>query len=329
MEPPRTAAAPWTVARLLDWTREYFRRSGLESPRLCAEILLAHAMKCERIRLYTRHEETPPADTLATFRENVRLAAEGRPIAYLIGTKEFFSLPFEVTPDVLIPRPETEILVERTIDLARRSDGRIGRILDLCTGSGCVAVALARFLKDATIVAGDVSAPALDVARRNAARHGVAERVRFVQGDLFAALGPASDGAAGAADDPPRFDVIVANPPYVASNAGDALARNVRDYEPHVALFAGGDGLEIIRRIIVEAPGWLAADGHLLVEIGYDQAAAVGRLLDAAGWRDSVFYKDGAGHARAAHARPPIAAAGDIPAAHAESQPPHEQRRAS
>jgi release factor glutamine methyltransferase len=290
-------ARQWTVARLLSWTRDYLQRSGVESPRLCAEILLAHAMHCERIQLYTRFEELPAEQVLAPFRALVKQAATGHPIAYLTGTKEFFSLPFEVSPDVLIPRPETEILVERTIDLVRKSPAAGAALLDLATGSGCIAVSLARHLPGVRLFASDISEAALLVARRNAARHAVADRIEFRCGDLLEPWArPASDGR------PLLFDVIVCNPPYVASN-GAPLARNVRDFEPQVALFAGPDGLEVIRRVVHEVPHWLKAGGHLLLEIGYDQARTVRGLLAGADWQDIVTYRDGAGHERVLHAR--------------------------
>ena len=287
-----TDSAPWTIARLLDWTRAHFARHRLESPRLCAELLLAHALGCERIRLYTRHDEVPRPAVLDAFRELVRQAAEGRPIAYLTGTKEFFALPLEVTPDVLIPRPETEILVERTIDLVRKAPGP-RRILDLGTGSGCIAIALARHLPDATLLASDVSPAALAVARRNAERHGVADRIEFRAGDLF---GPWRVSAAA------PCDIVVCNPPYVAT-VGAPVAPQVRAYEPHAALFAGPDGLDVIRRVLAEAPACLTPGGHLLLEMGFDQAAAVQRLAAGPVWGEAAVYRDGAGHARVLHVR--------------------------
>jgi release factor glutamine methyltransferase len=287
-------AQVWTVARLLSWTRDYLQRSGVESPRLCADILLAHAMECDRIRLYTRYEERPDEPVLARFRTLVKEAAGGRPIAYLTGTKEFFSLPFEVSPDVLIPRPETEILVERTIDLVRKS-ADLRSILDLGTGSGCIAISLARHLPGARLYASDISQAALAVARRNAERHAVAERIELRCGDLLAPwTRPDAHG--------PPFDVIVCNPPYVAT-AGAPVAKNVRDFEPQVALFAGPEGLDVIRRVVCETLAALRAGGHLLMEIGFDQAPAVRDLLAGAVWQDIVTYRDGVGHERVVHAR--------------------------
>lgn len=283
---------PWTVARLLSWTRAYFQKHGVESPRLCAEILLAHAMDCERIELYTRHTTIPGEEALREFRSAVAEAAAGRPIAYLTHTKEFFALTFEVSPDVLIPRPETEVLVERVIHLARHGAGGIRSILDVGTGSGCIAIALAKNLPDLALAAGDVSEAALAVARRNAERHGVLDRIEFRAGNLFEPWG--SDR---------RFDVIVSNPPYIAESERADLPANVRDYEPQVALFAGTDGLDLIRRLVAESPRHLEPGGHLLTEVGYTQAEAVRDLLDEAHWSDILTYQDALRHERVVHAR--------------------------
>ncbi|MCG3126615.1 MAG: Release factor glutamine methyltransferase [Phycisphaerae bacterium] len=302
----------WTVARLLAWTRDYFEQRHVDSPRLCAELLLSAAMGCERLRLYTQHELVPDASVRNRFREHVQAAAAGKPIAYILGVKEFFSLSFDVTPDVLIPRPETEILVERALaalapprlNALRASDpaGPVTpsppdpppRVLDLCTGSGCIAIAIARHAAHARLTASDVSDAVIEVARRNALRHAVAERIDFRVGDLFAAFPTTA-----------RFDLIVTNPPYVGLSEAATLAANVRDFEPHLALFAGADGLDVVRRIIAEAPQWLTAGGQLLMEIGHGQSAEVSALLSAAGWSDVVFYRDAARHARVAHARRP------------------------
>lgn len=284
---------PWTVARLLQWTRGYFEQHGIETPRLCAEILLAHALGCERIELYTRHETVPGAEALRTFRAAVKEAAAGRPIAHLTGTKEFFSLRFHVTPDVLVPRPETEVLVERVVHLVRHGEGELRSILDVGTGSGCIAVSLAKNLPDVSIHAGDISKAALEIARHNAERHHVLERIEFRHGDLFTPWKPEG-----------QFDVIVSNPPYVAASEADSLPANVRDFEPHVALFAGDDGLDVVRPLIHAAPRYLKAGGHLLIEVAYNQAAAVRELLDESVWGDIVTYRDSLQHERVVHARP-------------------------
>lgn len=304
MSAAASPSTPWTVARLLAWTREYFERAKVESPRLCAEILLAHAMGCQRIALFTRYESVPDAATLDRFRENVKQAASGKPIAYLTGHKEFFALAFEVTPDVLIPRPETELLVERAITLAKQHAGGADqppRILDLGTGSGCIAVSLAKNLPAARLFASDLSAAALAVAQRNAAKHGVAERIDFREGDL---LQPWRDADS--------FDIIVSNPPYIGLREAPSLPSNVRDHEPHAALFAGDDGLAVLRRIVDDGPGFLAPGGQLLTEIAYNQSRAARQLLADAGWSDIVTYKDGLSHERVVHARKPAAASAQV-----------------
>ncbi len=284
----------WTVGRLLSWTHDYFRKAGLESPRLCAEILLAHAMNTERLRLYTCYEQEPAVGARDQFKSLVKEAITGKPIAYLTGRKEFFSLAFDVTPDVLIPRPETEILVERVISILKPTAGVPAQILDLCTGSGCIAVALAKHLPAACLHASDVSDAALEVAMGNAAKHGLAERIAFRSGDLFSPWAGAGQATA--------FDIVVCNPPYVA--LGDsAVEANVRDHEPPLALFAGPDGLDVIRRLLADAPAWIKPGGHLLIEIAYNQAAAVRVLLGGPEWRDVIAYRDGGGHERCMHAR--------------------------
>jgi release factor glutamine methyltransferase len=285
-------SAPWTIARLLNWTQEYFARHGVESPRLCAEILLAHTLGCERIELYTRYELIPGADVLAKFRAAVKEAAAGRPIAHLTGAKEFFALKFEITPDVLIPRPETEVLIERVIHLVRHGGESTETILDVGTGSGCIAISLAKNLPAVFVAASDVSEAALKVARRNAERHGVLERIELRQGDLFEAWEPDR-----------QFDIIVTNPPYVAESEAASLPTHVRDFEPRVALFAGEDGLDILRRLIAEAPRHLKPGGHLLTEVAHNQASAVRALLDESAWCDTVTYRDTLRHERVVHAR--------------------------
>lgn len=293
---------PWTVARLLAWTREYLERSKVESPRLCAEILLAHAMGCQRIALFTRHESVPESAVLDRFREHVKQAATGKPIAYLTGTKEFFALSFDVSPAVLIPRPETEVLVERTIGIAKQAPAETPvRILDIGTGSGCIAIALAKNLPTAQIVAIDISSDALDVARKNATKHGVAERITLHCGDLFAPLA-ASDA----------FDIIVSNPPYIALREQSDIPPNVRDFEPHTALFSGEDGFDALRRIVVGARSHLNNGGHLLTEIAYNQSHVARKLFADAGWSEIVCYKDGISHDRVVHARIPAAAAAQV-----------------
>jgi release factor glutamine methyltransferase len=257
--PPAPADAEWTVGRLLTWTTAWLGRQGSESPRLDAEVLLAHVRGCPRIALYTAFD-TPVAEAeRTTFRELVKRRAAGEPVAYLVGSREFFSLPLAVTAAVLVPRPETEGLVVRALDLCRGREDPAAevRIADVGTGSGAIAVAIATRLPVARIVATDLSAAALAVARRNVERHGVGGRVELVECDLL------DDPRAGG-----PFDLVVSNPPYVRDDEFDALPRDVRLHEPRSALVAGPTGAEVIGRLAPAAAERLVPGGWLLVEIG-------------------------------------------------------------
>lgn len=256
----------WTLGRLLQWTTQFLAERGSETPRLDAEVLLAHAEGCRRIDLYTRFEEPASEAVRQRFRELVRRRAEGCPVAYLVGRKEFFSLEFEVSPAVLIPRPSTETLVAECLNRLR--DHSAPRILDLGTGSGNIAVALAKYLTNARVVAVDISADALEIARRNAERHHVADRVTLLQGDLFAPLPTGS-----------LFDAIVSNPPYIADEELPRLPIGVRQYEPELALRGGPGGLTVVERIIRQAGEFLQEGGYLLLEIGTAQEQPVRQLL--------------------------------------------------
>ncbi|HET6441140.1 MAG TPA: peptide chain release factor N(5)-glutamine methyltransferase [Phycisphaerae bacterium] len=292
---------PWTVGRLLEWTQKFFEKKGIAQPRLEAEILLAHALGAERIGLYLAYEREVEADARARFREWVRRRAEGEPTRYLVGGCEFMSLAFKVGPGCLIPRPETELLVEevmarcgKTRGHAPAAEGASARaavaVIDLCTGCGCVAVSVAVHMPESNVVATDISASALAMARVNAAAHGVADRVAFLEGDLYEVL-----EAAGAAP----ADYLVANPPYVAEAEWETLQPEIRNHEPREALVAGPEGAEVIERIVQGAPAYLKPGGTLLVEIGASQGPAVRDL--AAGVRglvDVEIRKDYAGHDR-------------------------------
>lgn len=270
--------APWTVGRLLEWTTRWFQDKGVEGGRLSAELLLARALNCKKIELYTRYEQEPTEEQRTAFRELVRQAGEHTPIAYLLGSREFFSLEFKVTPAVLIPRPETEALVEHVIGLCRQEPDRTWRILDVGTGSGCIAVSIAKYAKNTSIVASDVSAEALAVATENVEKHQVQDRVRTVQADA-AALPPDALPEGG-------FDLVVSNPPYISEQVFAELPPHIRDHEPRSALVGpNGDGLVMYRRFAVEIPALLAPQGRLLVEVAHDQPEAVKDIFAAAeGW---------------------------------------------
>ena len=262
----------WTVGRLLQWTADFLKARGAESPRLDAEVLLAEALNCKRIELYTAFSEIVEDEPRGVFRELVKRRSQGTPVAYLVGRREFYSLDFQVTPDVLIPRPETEFLVVRLLDLAG-AGSRPVRICDLGTGSGIIAIAAAVHLPNARITAVDICPKALQVAASNARTHNVADRIEFIQSDLFEAV-PAES----------RFDFIVSNPPYVMESEFESLARDVRDYEPQQALVAGPRGTEVIERMLPQAAQRLEPGGHLLIEIGpstYDAALELIAATDA------------------------------------------------
>jgi len=271
---------PWTIAALLEWTRQYFARKEIEKPRLDAEVLLAHVLGIERIALYTGFERVVKGDFLARYRECVKQRAEHCPVAYITGRKEFMSLTFEVSPDVLIPRPETELLVERAL-MARHEPSII---VEIGTGSGNIAVALAVKLPQAEIIATDISEAALRVARRNARLNGVDSKIRFIHGDMLAPV--TAEGLTG------RVDVLVSNPPYVAEEEWANLMSDVRDYEPRPALVSGKDPLKYYRVLARGAPEALSPGGRLMVEVGADRAEAVGKLFEDSGLRRIEYVKD-------------------------------------
>jgi release factor glutamine methyltransferase len=285
-----SAEQSWTIGRLLDWTTKFLEQKGSESPRLDTEVLLAHALGCKRIDLYARHTEEAPEQGRQRFRELVRQRIEGCPVAYLVGRKEFFSLELTVNRAVLIPRPDTECVVVECLRLAKGMAAPA--ILDLGTGSGCLAVAVAKHHKTARVTAVDINSEALALASGNADKHGVAERVRFAQGDLFAPLSGE------------RFDFILSNPPYIPRADIAKLPPGVRDYEPHSALDGGADGFAVFDRLIGEAPAHLSAGGYLLIEIGSPQEIpARERIGKYEGYELEKTVHDGSGHPRVLIAR--------------------------
>ena len=292
-----TSAETWTVRRLLEWTTGFFTRKNVDPPRLSAELLLAHVLGVPRIKLYTDYDRELAGGQLAPYRELVRRAAEDEPIAYLTGRAHFFNLEFEVTRDVLIPRPDTETLVENVLQLARIATGlEAPRVLDLCTGSGCIAAAIAHHLKRATVYATDKSAAAAEVARRNVERLGLGERVHVGVGDLFESVSRLVDAQ--------PFDLIVANPPYIATDQIAQLDRSVRDYEPVEALDGGADGLDVHRRILSEAPQRLVPGGRIFLEIAFDQGAAAMEVIRGHGqFEEAKVLRDHAGKDRVLAAR--------------------------
>ena len=277
-------AAPWTIGRLLSWTTEFLERQGVDDPRLSAEVLLAHAAKCRRIDIYARFEHILDAESLARFRDSVKRAGNHEPIAYLVGEKEFFSLRFHVTPDVLIPRAETEELVECVIDLCRQNAVEAPRLWDLGTGSGCIAIAVLSQLPSATCLATDASMAALEVSKRNAERHKVQDRMTVLQADQLALpIGVLREGG---------IHVLMCNPPYIPTAQIATLDRAVRDFEPRSALTDESDGLSFYRRIADESSQFLAKAGHVAVEIGDGTGAAVLQIMTSRGFAHVQTRKD-------------------------------------
>lgn len=276
----QNAAAPadvWTVRRVLEWTTGHLQKHGSETPRLDAEVLLAHSRGCPRIKLYTEYDEPLSDAVRAKMKELVKRRAAREPVAYLVGSREFFSLAFEVTPDVLIPRPDTEVLVVETLALAKTPQPV--DVLELCTGSGCIAVSIAVNAPQSRVTATDISPAALTIAARNATRHKVNERISFLEADLWHAV-PADA----------RFDVIVSNPPYVTRQELADLEDDVRKYEPHLALDGGVDGLDQLRTIVARAPDWLRPGGWLLLEMDPAQIPKVDAIASATGCYADVGY---------------------------------------
>jgi len=259
--------APWTILKLIRWTDERFRKEGLNTPRLDAEVLLAETLGTDRVGLYTHFDQPLHPEELARFKKLLQRRLQREPVAYIIGQQEFWSLTFNVTPDVLIPRPETEILVAEALKVLSsfsRTWGGTLRILEMGTGSGAISVALARELPSASLVATDLSAKALAVARKNASCLGVGERIQFLQGDLFAPLEGQS-----------AFEVIITNPPYIAEDDFPSLPPEVREFEPRLALDGGSEGLNFFRRALPRVGEFLRPEGWFLAEIGAGQDQSV------------------------------------------------------
>jgi len=279
----------WTIQRVLTWTSDYFKRKDIDSPRLTAELLLAEVLGCDRVRLYVDFERPLEAGELARYRKLVERRISGEPTHYLLGRRDFFGRTFRVDPRVLVPRPETELVIEAALE--KLPEGATVPVLDLCTGSGIIAVTLAAERPDLEVVAVDLSEGALEVARENV-RSLVPERVELLQGDLF---GPLQDRV---------FQLIASNPPYVKTETIRELSAEVR-HEPQMALDGGPDGLSVVRRIAQEAPGHLLSGGWLILEIGEDQGPAVKAILSEAGFADVAVRPDLARLDRIALARRP------------------------
>lgn len=280
MNDSATAAAPksWTIGSLVKWATDDFRARGIENPRLDAELLVAHALGIDRMRVILDGNRPLEGAELHALRELVKRRRSYEPIAYLRGEREFYGLKFKVDKRVLVPRPDTETLVDAALSRSAHVSMSM-RQLDLCTGSGCVAIAMARQRPTASVYASDVSTDALAVARENALRLG-AYNVAFVHSDLFAAF----TGK--------RFDVVTANPPYIPTADLATLMPDVRDHEPALALDGGADGLDLVRRIAAGAPAVLEPEGLLAMEIGAGEAPDTVAIFESSGFRDVRVHRD-------------------------------------
>lgn len=267
----------WTILKVLDWTKGYLAEKGVENARLEAEWMLCEILGLDRVGLYVNFDKPLTAAELAHFRGMVARRARREPLQYILGSQEFLGLDFEVSPAVLIPRHDTETLVEEAVRLGVEAK----RVLDIGVGSGCIAVTLAKKLPGAELFGVEKSPEALAIARRNAEKHGAAVTLR--EGSLF-------EPFTGE-----RFDLIVSNPPYIPAGVIAELQPEVRDFEPRGALDGGPDGLAFYRIIIPAAPGYLSAGGWLLVEVGAGQAEAVGKMFEDAGFKELFTAKDYAG----------------------------------
>ena len=288
----------WTVLALLDWTKDYLEKNDSQSPRLDAEILLAHSMHCERIMLYTRFDEIVSEADRLQFRELIKQRASGCPVAYLVGFKEFYSLRFDVSEHVLIPRPETEFVVIAVLDIVKEyfnsdTNGQSipCHVVDVGTGSGAIAITLATELSRIEVTAVDLSTAALEVARKNAIGHEVNDRIEFIEQDLLE----------GASDT--KFDIVVSNPPYVTSEEYEALSRNVREYEPKLALESGPTGMECYQRLVPQAAARLNDGGWLVLETSPMLMEQLKTLVSETGFGEIATVADLAGHQRILTAR--------------------------
>ncbi len=280
----------WTILKVLQWTTKYFTDKGIEQPRADAEVLLAHVLGLERIQLYLNYDRPLAPEELARYKTLIRRRAAFEPTQYIVGKQEFWSLEFEVTPAVLIPRPETEIIVEKSLELVGDTPSLV---LDIGTGSGAIAVAIAHERPEARVVATDKSLSALWLARRNASRNGVADRIFFAIADLFAPLRPEQE-----------FDLIVSNPPYISESEFLDLAPEIANYEPDSALRGGGEhGLDLVRLILDQFGSYLKPGGSMLMEIGMGQAEILREELSRTFPGRFEFINDYAGIKRVLHVR--------------------------
>jgi release factor glutamine methyltransferase len=281
----------WTVFKLISWTESYFVRHRIDSPRLTAEILLGFCLGIRRLDLYLQHDRPLEKQELARFKTLIQRRKNREPVAYITGEKGFFESSFQVGPGVLIPRPDTEILVEKTLGVMAEEVQKFGVILELGVGSGAIVISLAKIHPRHLFFAGDISLVALDTARKNADREKGIGKIHFFNGSWFDPLAAR-----------PFFDVIVSNPPYIPRSHIPGLAPEIRDHEPITALDGGDDGLYCIRKILVRAGDFLVPGGHLLMEMGFDQRPQLTALAKKFPEFDTPeFFRDLAGQDRVVH----------------------------
>lgn len=269
----------WTIGKLLSWTENYFRQKGIDSPRLDAEVLLGFVLKKERIYLYVHFDEPLNETELAEFKSLIKRRVDHEPVAYIVGKKEFMGLTFTVSPAVLTPRADTEILVEAVL---KRLPEREARIADIGTGSGAIGLSLAHFNKKLSVTLTDICENALEIARENTAVLELTERTELLLGDMLSPLTG-------------KFCAIVSNPPYIPRKDIETLMPEVRDYEPRTALLGGEDGLDFYRILAKESGAYLENGGLLAVEVGMGEARAVEELFKSSGFTETEIIPDYAG----------------------------------
>jgi release factor glutamine methyltransferase len=270
-------AKTWIIKDLLPVSTDYLKTKNIESPRLCAEILLSHQLSISRLKLYLEYDQPVGENDLGKYRAMIKRLADGEPIQYITGVQEFWSMDFIVNREVLIPRPETEILVEQVIKAYKENsyaERPVVNILDMCTGSGAIAVAVASEIKNAVIVASDISEEALNIARQNITRHGMQNRITLLEGDLFEPFKGLNN----------HFDIIVSNPPYITKEDYRLLPVKIRDFEPKIALESGVDGLSHIRAILEKVPHFLSPGGWLMLEMDPSQTDVVNKIIHKNGY---------------------------------------------
>jgi len=295
MKPQPAKAPEWTILKTLEWTTSHFQSNGIDSPRVTAEILLAHVLSLQRIDLYLRYDQPLSIAELTAFKALLRRRLGREPVAYIVGSKEFWSLELSVTPDVLIPRPDTECIVEAGLAWLPATEAeRPSDVLELGTGSGAIILALASERPHSRYFATDVSRQAIKIAARNAASNGLADRVCFFVANWLDAI---RRGAG-------RFDLIVANPPYIPTAVIETLEPEVRQFEPRQALDGGKDGCLALAHIMREAATMLRPGGGLLLEMGYDQGEQMMEIARGMGvYEDVSVRKDYGGNDRVVQMR--------------------------